>query len=253
MLGLDVYRTRFGSDIVAQFKPADKPSNKVAILLPGCPGYPLGKRDITNFLTKKGFLTIVPSYRGTWESDGNFLEFPPSDDVEIIINQLSEGFRDLWSQGEYEVKNPEVYLIGGSFGGAAAILASRHPKVVKAVSLSGVIDWQEQKHTVEPLDFMDEYLPKAFGKGYRPQGSVKEKLEAGDFYSPLHEKASIDGKKLLLIHMRKDRVVHADPARAFAAEVGAKYVEFGDDLHMGVSSALEPRIWRHIERHFKGK
>jgi pimeloyl-ACP methyl ester carboxylesterase len=255
MIGFETfgYRTRFAGDIVAQFKPANFETRKVAILLSGCPGYPMGKRDLTEFLKKKGFFTIVPAYRGTWESDGEFLKEPPSKDVELIINELETGFMDLWSGGMYSITDPEVYLIGGSFGGAAAILASTHPKVVKAVSLSGVVDWAEQQHTVEPLELMSEYLPKAFGQGYRPGNHIQERLEAGDFYNPVHEKVTIDGKKLLLIHAKGDRVVHSAPAKQFAADIGARYVELPGDDHMGASSAAEPRVWKHIDRFFRGK
>ncbi len=253
MVGFDIFRTRFAGDIVAQFQPAVRATNKVAILLPGCPGYPLGKRDLMHFLTRKGFFTIIPSYRGTWESDGAFLAHPPSEDVELIINELDKGFRDLWSEGEYVIHEPEVYLIGGSFGGAASILASRNPRVVKAVSISGVVDWREQKHTVEPLELMGEYLPKAFGQAYRPGDHIPERLEAGDFYNPVHAKDSIDGKKLLLIHAKGDRVVHAAPAKQFAKDTGARYVELSGDEHMGVSSASVPKIWKHIEKFFKEK
>jgi pimeloyl-ACP methyl ester carboxylesterase len=251
MLGFEIFRTRFARDIVAQFKPAHRPTSKVAILLPGCPGYPLGKRDLMEFVARKGYFAIIPSYRGTWESDGEFLAKPPSDDVTHIIDELATGFTDLWSGSMYSIPDPEVYLIGGSFGGAAAILASRHPKVKKAVSLSGVVDWREQKHTVEPLELMSEYMPQAFGQGYRPGHHIEERLEAGDFYNPAHEKASIDGGKLLLIHAKDDRVVHAAPAKAFALEVGAQYIELKGGEHIGVSSAKEPYIWRHIERFFR--
>jgi len=253
MIGFDIFRTRFARDIVATFKPAPRHTNKVAILLPGCPGYALGKRDLMEFMTRKGFFTILPSYRGTWESDGEFLKYPPSEDVDLIINELSSGFRDLWSESEYAIPAPEVYLFGGSFGGAASILASRNEKVVKAVSISGVVDWREQKHTVEPLELMSEYMPKAFGQGYRPGNHIAERLEAGDFYNPVHEKASIDGSKLLLIHGKGDRVVHAAPAKAFAKEVGARYVELTTPDHMGVSATSEPRVWKHIERFLKSK
>ncbi|MCI0597851.1 alpha/beta fold hydrolase [Candidatus Parcubacteria bacterium] len=249
--GFETFRTRFARDIVAQCRPAERETNKVAIVLPGCPGYPLGKRDLVTFLGRKGFFTIIPSYRGTWESDGVFLEHPPSEDVELIIDELPKGFMDLWSEGAYRIAEPEVYLIGASFGGAAAILASKHPRVKKAVSVSGVVDWREQQHTVEPIEFMSEYMPKAYGQGYRPGNDLAPRLSAGDFYNPVKEKDILDGTKLLLIHAKGDRVVHAAPAQQFAKGVGARYVELAGDEHMGVSMVPEPRIWKHIEKFFR--
>lgn len=251
-LGLETFRTRFGGDIVAEFRPALQETRKVAILLPGCPGYPMGKRSLMTHFARRGFFSIIPAYRGTWESDGEFLAHPPSEDVELIIDALPKGFRDLWSEGQYAIKDPEVYLVGGSFGGAAAILASRHPAVRKAVSISGVIDWEAQKHTVEPPEVMNEYIPKAFGNAYRPGKEALEKLDRGDFYNPVHEKETIDGGKLLLIHARDDRVVHAAPARQFALDTAARYVELREGGHMGVSAARYPVIWKHIGRFFRG-
>ncbi len=250
-LGFDTFRTRFGNDIVAEFRPAPSNTKKVAILLPGCPGYPLGKRDLFEHFTHHGFFTIIPSYRGTWESDGSFLAHPPSDDVEIIIDQLSHGFLDLWGGAEYRITDPEVYLVGGSFGGAAAILASKHPSVKKAATISAVVDWRDQQHTVEPLEVMNEYLPTAFGNAYRGEKDVFKKLETGDFYNPVSEKSELDGGKLLLIHAVDDKIVHAAPSEAFAQELGAKFVQLLGGGHMGVTYANKPHIWKHIEKFFK--
>jgi len=246
-------RTRFGRDIVAEFMPPARPSNKVAILTAGAPGYPGGKEALMHLLATRGYFVIVPRYRGTWESSGTFLEYPPSDDVIMIIDELPVGFRDVWSSAEYRIENPEVYLIGGSFGGAAAILASRDERVKKAATISAVTDWKDQEHTVEPLDMMSSFVPNAFGSMYGTQPDVWKKLAAGEFYNPTFEQDSIDGKKLLLIHAKDDRVVHLDPAVAFAAKTGAKLITLSYGGHMGVGNALEPRIWRCIEKHFKAK
>lgn len=250
-LGFETFRTRFGNDIVAEFRPALKDTKKVAILLPGCPGYPLGKRELFEHLTHHGFFTIIPSYRGTWESEGSFLQYPPSDDVEILIDQIPQGFIDLWSGAEYRIRNPEIYLIGGSFGGAAAILSSKHPLVKKVATISAVVDWREQQHTVEPLDLMNEYLGTAFGNAYRGEKNAYKKLETGDFYNPASHKKELDGTKLLLIHAVDDKVVHPGPAEAFGQETGAKFVQLLGGGHMGVGYANKPHIWKHIEKFFK--
>ena len=253
MAYIETFRTRFGKDIVAEFLPPTNTSNKVAIITTGAPGYPGGKEELMTLLAKKGYFVIVPRYRGTWESDGTFLEFSPDEDVVIIMDELPIGFRDIWSSTEYRIEEPEIYLIGGSFGGAAALLASRDERVKKVATISAVTDWREQKHTVEPLDMMSSYVPQAFGPMYRAEPSIWNKLAVGDFYNPTHEQDSIDGKKLLLIHAKDDRVVHAEPAERFANHVGAKFVLLPTGGHMGAGSAREPHIWKIIETFFTQK
>jgi len=252
MQSLPLSRTRFGADIVAEFLPPARSSNKVVIFSSGCPGYPLGKDALMRKFSRLGYWTVVYAYRGTWESGGTFLEYPPSDDITTVIDTLGS-FEDLWSGAEHSVEDPEVYLVGGSFGGAATILASRDPRVRKAVAISAVVDWTVQDRTAEPLAVMNEFIPKAFGMGYRGEQEVYRKLAVGDFYNPAHEKAGIDGAKLLLIHSKDDLVVHPGPAEAFAKDVGARFLLLPSGGHGGASRALEPRIFREIRTFFAGK
>lgn len=252
MQKLPVSRTRFGTDIVAEFMPPERPSSKVIIFTTGCPGYPGGKSEMMAYYARRGYWTIIPRFRGTWESDGSFLEYPPSDDVTIVMDSLHE-FVDLWSGAEHAILNPEVYLIGGSFGGPAALLASRDVRVKKAAVISSVADWRVQEHTAEPLDLMSEYVPAAFGMAYRADASVWQKLARGGFYNPVEEKETLDGSKILFIHGRGDPIVHAGPAAELAKDIGARFVLLPTNDHMGAGSSALPRIAKHIEKHFKGK
>lgn len=245
-------RTRFGADIIAEFLPPENASNKVIIFSTGCPGYPMGKEELMRKFSKLGFWTIVYAYRGTWESGGTFLEYPPSDDVITIMDHLAH-FEDLWGGAEFSIKDAEVYLIGGSFGGAASLIASGDPRVKKAVAISSVADWRDQEYTVEPLTVMNEYLPKAFGMAYRGEQEVYRKLMVGDFYNPVHEKEHIDGSKILFIHAKDDLIVHAAPAEAFARDIGAKFIMLPYGGHMGAGAAKEPALFRLIEKFFKGR
>lgn len=241
-------RTRFGSDIVAEFLPPARDSRKVAILTAGAPGYPGGKGEIMEKLSRAGYWSLVPRYRGTWESSGTFLEYSPAEDVRLIMDQVPHGFEDAWAGTTHYVRDPEFYLLGGSFGGPAAILNSGDVRVKKAVAISAVVDWRAQENTLEPLDHMSEYVPVAFGQAYRGNPDVWRKLAAGNFYNPADEKEAADGKKLLFLHAQDDRVVHALHADAFAKEIGAKFVMLREGGHMGVGVAHEPHLWRHIEK-----
>ncbi len=248
-----LFRTRFANEIVTEFLPPAHHSNKVVIITSGCPGYPGGKVELMALLAKKGYWSFLPRYRGTWESDGTFLDVPPDKDVLDIMNEVSTPFFDFWSGSEYVVRDPEFYLLGGSFGGPAALLASRDPRVKKAATISSVVDWRKQENTLEPLHLMSEYVPKAFGQAYRADPSVWHKLAEGTFYNPAEVQHEIDGKKLLMIHAKNDMVVHIAPAETFAKEVGAQFVKLSYEGHMGASHAKEPRLFKRIEQFFKGK
>lgn len=247
----DIFRTRFAGDIVTEFIVPPRESNKVIILCAGAPGYPGNRDELLHFLSKKGYWVFLPRYRGTWESDGSFLEYSPHEDILAIITQLSEEFIDLWSGSAHQIKNPQVYIIGGSFGGAATILASRDERVVKAVTISGVVDWREQENTVEPLDLMSTFVPAAFGQGYREKEDAWKKLVVGDFYNPAWEADSILGVKLLMIHNEDDKVVPFEPAKKFAENVAAQFVSFKEGGHRALGAVNEPRYWKHIDKFFK--
>lgn len=251
---ITISRTRFKkSGIVAEFLPPQGEVKKVAIVTAGAPWYPSAKEELLQRLSKNGFFAFVIRYRGTWESDGLFLEHSPHEDVLAVMDEITTGFRDAWSSGEYKIHDPEVYLLGGSFGGAASILASRDERVKKAATLSAVTDWRDQEHTVEPLEFMGSYIEEAFGPAYRSTPKAWEKLIPGDFYNPTHEQDSIDGKKLLLIHAQDDAVVHHQPAERFAAHTGATFISLKTGGHMGVGSATDPKLWKHIHKFFTAK
>jgi hypothetical protein len=73
-----MFRTRFRQQIVAEFLPPKRQGRKqrVIILCDGMPSIPR-KQLLSEFLAVKGFWVIYPRYRGTWESDGQFLERSP--------------------------------------------------------------------------------------------------------------------------------------------------------------------------------
>ncbi len=238
-------RTRIKHQIVCEFLPPAKPSNKAIILCGGVPGYP-GKREaLMEFLSKKGFWTFVPRYRGTWESGGSFLKVSPQRDVLDIVGQLPRGFRDLWSGKLYKIAQPEIYLIGSSFGGAAVILASRDPRVRRAVAFSPVTDWRVETKA-EPLDKSRTFTEAAFGGAYRGTASAWRKLKSGAFYNPARETSSIEGGKILIIHAKDDKIVYARTSIGFARATGARLVLLPRGGHLSISAAMAPEFWKGI-------
>lgn len=239
-------RTRIKRDIVCEFFPPPMPSRKVIILCGGMPGYPGGRRELCEFFAQRGYWTFIPRYRGTWESGGSFLRISPHHDVMNVIDQLPNGFKDLWSGTSYKVARPEIYLIGGSFGGAAAILASRDRRVRRAITFSPVTDWRTETKT-EPLVQLEQFTRAAFGEAYRGTKKDFDKLKTGTFYNPAHETASIDGTKLLIFHAADDKIVSARMSARFAQATGAKLVLLARGGHLSISNAASPKFWKTIK------
>ncbi len=239
-------RTRFGGIACEYMAPLTK-SRKVIVLCSGMPGYPGGNGRAIRTLAERGYWVFVPRYAGSWESAGMFLAHEPTDDVLAVVHGVGRGFMDAWSQKVLKVANPQVYVIGASFGGAAAILSTRDALVNKVVALSPVIDWRAQDKTTEPVDIMARFVHEAFGSAYRGKVSVWRKLASGKFYNPEHKKKGVAGKKLMIIHAKDDEVVPFAPAKRFAEEVGAQFSGLPRGGHFGASSALKPHLWRRIE------
>src|SRR6204780_4152717 len=125
-----MFRTRFQRDIVTEFLPPARAGKmqRVIIVCDGMPSMPR-KQPLAEFLCGKGYWVFYPRYRGAWERDGEFMERSPHLDI--------------------------LAVIGGSFGGGGANLASLDPRVKKVIANCPVVDWgilrrEQKKETSNP-------------------------------------------------------------------------------------------------------
>jgi pimeloyl-ACP methyl ester carboxylesterase len=246
---LHLLRTRFKKDIVAEFLPPRNKSSKVIILCPGMPGSP-DKEEIIRFLSDRGFWAISPRYRGSWESDGKFLKISPEKDILDIIAELPKGLTSLFDGKKYKLKPKRIYLLGSSFGGPAAILASRNKKVEKAVVLSPVIDWACQGKT-EDLDDLEKFVRTGYGQAFRYSRADWRKLKTGDFYNPMPLARKIDGRKILIIQAKDDRTVDYRPVRKFSQLSGSKLILLSRGGHLSISLMTKPKLYRYLREFIK--
>jgi len=221
---MHLLRTRFKKDIVCEFLPPLKNSKKQKVIIncAGAPGVPSKKNDLALFFAKKGYWFFSIRYRGSWESGGEFLGKSPHMDVLDVLDGLSKGFVDAWSEKKYKVIPDEVVLLGGSFGGPAVLLNSNDERVNKVIAISPVIDWTYPSK-YEPLDWMYGFIKRAFGGGYRLTKKNWNKLSNGEFYNPIGNTESIDGSKILIIHAEDDKVCSIIPVKKFIKLTNAKY------------------------------
>lgn len=118
------------------------------------------------FLAYKGYATLTVNYRGSsgygksfWEQDG-FVSI-----LERSVNDVIDATR--WTMSTYSIDAKRVSVMGGSFGGYAAMEAiTREPKLYRCgVGFAGVYDWNRQlkESRSEGRSQWDWFLEEEFG------------------------------------------------------------------------------------------
>lgn len=244
-------RARFKKDIVVEFLPSSailrgkrEKKSKVIILCSGLPGVP-SQRAILEFFSKEGFWVITPRYRGTWESGGKFLKISPHQDILDIVSELPKGIVSLWDGKRYRLKPKMIYLFASSFGGPAAILASRDPRITKVVAFSPVVDWRAPS-TAEPIDKLARFMKVGFGEAYRPAKDAFKKLKSGKFYNPIAVADKIDGRKLFIIHAKDDELVSASSVKRFVRKCNPEFLLLNKGSHFSLRNFTEPKFYKRI-------
>ena len=86
---MKIYRGRI-NEIIFEFTPPQKSSQGVIIICDGLPSVP-NRKELMTILADKGFVVVFPRYKGTWESDGEFLKESPVKDIEEILQVIKTG------------------------------------------------------------------------------------------------------------------------------------------------------------------
>jgi len=249
-----MFRTRFNRDIVSEFLPPARPAKKqrVIVLCDGMPSIPR-KQPLAEFLSAKGYWVFYPRYRGAWESGGEFLARSPHLDILDVISGLSKEFRELAFGQRFRVSAEEVFVIGGSFGGAAAILASLDSRVKKVVANCPVVDWailgrEQRKETSNPS--YAAYIRAAFGQGYRLPDRNWKKLFGGKFYNPAYHAAEVSPSKVMMFHAQDDPYIPYQSVRKFARITGVRLKLLRRGGHLSTDLMLR-KYWPEIHAFFE--
>src|SRR5262250_2461728 len=221
-----MFRTRFKGEIVAEFLPPARAhkTERAIILCDGMPSIPR-KQPLAEFLAKKGYWVFYPRYRGAWESGGEFLERSPHLDILDVIDGFSKEFVETAFGQRFRPAIRDVFVIGGSFGGAAAILCSLDPRVKKVIANCPVVDWtilpkSEKAETSNPS--YAAYIRAAFGNAYRLSDRNWRKLQGGQFYSPEFHASEMTASKIMMFHAKDDPYVPYLSVEKFAERTGVK-------------------------------
>lgn len=250
---MQILRARFARDIVTEFLfPArQRKKKRVIILCDGMPSIPR-KQPLAEFLSAKGYWVFYPRYRGAWESGGEFLERSPHLDILEVIDGLQKEIRELAFGKRFRVQPDEIFIIGGSFGGTAALLWSLDKRVKKVIANCPVVDWavlpsEQRKETSNPS--YAQYIRAAFGRAYRLSDRNWKKLSNGKFYNPTYHDKEISGAKIMMFHAQDDPFVPYRTVVKFAQNTGASLKLFRGGGHLS-TDAIVRRHWENIENFF---
>lgn len=246
------FRTRFAKDIVAEVTFPRKQTGKVAIIAIGAPSSS-SRSDMMQFLAEHGYVAIFPRYRGTWESDGWFLEKSPAQDIRDVVTELEqkEYVIDTLTKEKVSIKAKEVHLFGGSFGGPAVLLNTDLALVKKVISRAPVLDWSKDGAD-EPFDLFIRYSQEGYGGMYRTKKKTDwNKLIKTDFYNPIAHTNSIVGKKVFILHAKDDTSVPYESVKPFAEKTGATYYLKPTGGHK--LPITQKFLWKKIEKFLKAK
>lgn len=210
------------------------------------------KQSLAEFLAAKGYWVFYPRYRGAWESGGEFLERSPHEDVLDVIRELRREVREATFGKRFRVGADEVFVIGGSFGGAAALLCSLDKQVRKVVANCPVVDWgilrsSEKAETSNPS--YPAYIREAWGNGYRLSARNWEKLRDGKFFNPAFHAREISAEKVLMFHAEDDPYVPYRSVKKFADLTGARLRLFRRGGHLSTDGTVR-KHWKEIAGFF---
>jgi pimeloyl-ACP methyl ester carboxylesterase len=251
-----MFRTRFREQIVVEFLPPSRPrkAERLIILCEGMPSIPR-KQSLCEFLAAKGFWVIYPRYRGAWESGGEFLEKSPHQDIVDILDELPKELEEIAFGRRFRLSPDQIFVIGGSFGGAAAILLSLDPRVKKVIANCPVVDWKilgrSEKAETSKKNYAG-YIREAFGNAYRLSDANWKKLRSGTFYNPWQRRSEIDGSKLMIFHAKDDPNVPHERTREFAELTGATLKSLQRGGHISTDHVTR-RYWPQIKKFFDSR
>jgi pimeloyl-ACP methyl ester carboxylesterase len=254
MVFMNMFRTRFKKQIVTEFLPPARAAKKqrVIMLCDGMPSIPR-KQPLAEFLSQMGYWVFYPRYRGAWESDGVFLEKSPHQDILDVVSELSKGIKEMAFGRKFSLAPHEIFIIGGSFGGAAALLCSLDSRVKRVIANCPVVDWSiltrsEKAETSNPN--YAAYIREAFGNAYRLSDRNWRKLHSGRFYNPSFHMREIDASKVMIFHAKDDAYVPWRPVAQFAQRTGAKLKLLERGGHLSTDFIVR-RYWAQINKFFQ--
>ena len=177
----------------------------------------------------------------------------PHEDILDVIAAISKEFKEVAFGQRFRLSPDETFVIGGSFGGAAALLSSLDPGVKKVIANCPVVDWgvlrqSEKRETSNPS--YSAYIHEAFGNGYKLSRRNWKKLNGGKFYNPIYHAREIVASKVMMFHAQDDPFVPYRSVKKFAQLTGVKLKLFRRGGHLSTDWIVR-KYWPQIKAFFE--
>jgi pimeloyl-ACP methyl ester carboxylesterase len=186
-----ILKTYFGSTFCS-FLTHDEPADTI-LFLPGFPASTFSYEEIIYPLYENGFNIFVPSYEGSYQSEGYFLDKNIILSMNQIVDKLKEGrANNLWDLKDVLFRTKNLILMGGSFSGAVCCgLAAISPDIKKLILFAPV--WDYEKHNIDgneqDLNHLLPFVKRAYKNIFRikfdnlVEAITKSKEISPQFYS----------------------------------------------------------------------
>lgn len=239
------YDARDGTTIPAYLT---LPKNRAAenlplVILPH--GGPYGVRDTLDyntevqFLANRGYAVLQPNFRGSDSYGEAFYKKGSGEIGRAMQDDLDDGMD--WLVGRGIVGPDKVCIVGGSYGGYAALWGvTRNPERYRcAASFAGVTDLNKQ------LRYDDRFLKSRYKREWREEVRGEEEFNL-DTVSPARLAAQLEGP-ILLAHGKKDSTVPFSQFKFYRSELekagkDAEYIIYESEGH-GFSDSENEKDW----------
>jgi len=228
------------------FLEGTKPTHAI-ILCEGFPAIPK-RQEVLEYLANQGFLVFQPRYRGTWESDGEFLAQSPIVDIRDVVEVIkSNSIQELFSMKTFTFDIQRISVIGTSFGGSVALSSILIPEVQKVVALSPVVNFKTFNTTYKEQDLkqIGEFMLRAFANGYRFTRENWTRLLSGEIIPPIEIETDESREKIFIIQCEDDQTVNHRPVTDFAQKLKVKYELLSTGGHFSFSK-ISRELWQEI-------
>ena len=221
--------------------------NHAVIMCEGLPVVPK-RQEAIEFLADQGYLVFYPRYRGTWESDGEFLAQNPAEDINLLLELINLGeITELYNNKTFHFDINKISVIGTSFGGSIALEAAGIENVNKVVALSPVVDFKKfnTQYPEEDLKHIGKFIEKAFSNGYRFNPKNWQRMLDGLVINPSAVMTDQSAKKILIIQCDDDFTVRHVPVAEFAKKFNTSYKQLEHGGHFSFSK-INKQVWGFI-------
>ncbi len=239
------YDARDGTTIPAYLTlPKNRPAeNLPLVILPH--GGPFGVRDTLDynteaqFLANRGYAVLQPNYRGSDSYGEAFYKKGSGEIGRAMQDDLDDGMD--WLVGRGIVDSNRVCIVGGSYGGYAALWGvTRNPERYRcAASFAGVTDWDKQ------LSYDGRFLRSRYKREWQEEIRGDEEFDL-DTVSPARLVAQLE-RPILLAHGKKDSTVPFSQFKFYRSELekagkDADYIVYESEGH-GFSDSENEKDW----------